>query len=106
MLAHGGRRFDYSSFLERSRGLHDHLAHICLGSLGEDIRLTIPAILGEAKIVEVVDALVEIARKTADRSSNVEDADAIAAEWPEHVLGPRDPLSFLAPDMKCGFFGV
>ena len=105
-MAHDRRKFDYSGFLERSRGLHGHVAHLCLGSSGEDIRLTIPSILGQAKTIELLEAFLEFAQHNVRRSPILEDADAIAAEWPEYVLGPRDPLSFLAPDMKCGFFGV
>jgi hypothetical protein len=30
----------------------------------------------------------------------------VADSWPEYVLGPANPLTFLAPDMPCNFFGV
>jgi hypothetical protein len=30
----------------------------------------------------------------------------LADEWPEYVLGPSNPLTFLDPEMKCSFFGA
>jgi hypothetical protein len=106
LRAHSGRKFAYSDFLESSKKLHGHVAHICLDSMREDVRLTVPSILGQTKVIELLGAFLEFAKHNVRRSPIPEDADAVAAEWPEYVLGPRDPLSFLAPDMKCGFFGV
>jgi hypothetical protein len=32
--------------------------------------------------------------------------DEFAMQWPEYVLGPSNPLTFLDPDMPCDFFGL
>jgi hypothetical protein len=108
MMAHDGRRFDYARLLERSLKLHDHLAHICLGDHEGALRLTVPTLLGATKVIALVEELLEIARSNVNRSRNpiAPNADALADEWPEYVLGPRDPLAFLDPQMKCTFFGV
>jgi hypothetical protein len=108
LMAHDRRKFDYGKFLDRSRHLHNHVAHLCLSSFEETFRLTVPAVLGSARVIELIDAFLEIARYNVRRSASVIEgqADSIAAEWPEYVLGPSDPLTFLDPEMKCAFFGA
>lgn len=102
----GDRRvFDYRSLLERTKASHGRLVHIALGT-GEVFRLTVPAVLGSEAIVEIVDGWLQAARNNVRRGSYIaaDAADAIAAEWPEYVLGPSHPLAYLGPDMPCSFF--
>lgn len=79
-----------------------------LDSVAGSVRLTLPSVLGAPKIVEILAGFYERAKSAAGRSINplARDVDAFAAEWPEYVLGPNDPLSFLDPDMPCTFFGA
>lgn len=107
----GGRQergFDYSRFLQSSSSLHPHLAHICLDRSALDIRVTIPAVLGADRIIEITERLIEFSRYSLIPNAHARDTggsvDRLAAEWPEYVLGPGDLLSFLAPDMPCAFF--
>ncbi|WP_143747918.1 hypothetical protein [Mesorhizobium temperatum] len=108
LMAHDGRKFDYGRLLETTRRLHPKVVHICLDNFEDSLRLTIPAVLGSAAIIAIVEELLERARTHVSRSRNpvAPDADSIASEWPEYVLGPKDPLSFLGPDMPCSFFSV
>jgi hypothetical protein len=106
LMAHQGRKFDYGGLLERSRSLHRHLVHVCLDSGVETIRLTVPAVLGSAKIIELLESFLETARSCLSRSGGLFSPEAIAGQWPEYVLGPKDPMTFLAPDMPCAFFNA
>ena len=101
LMAHDGRRFDYARLLECSRKLHAHFAHICLGNEEESLRLTVPTVLGATRVIALVENLLEIARYNVARSRNpiAPAADMLAEEWPEYVLGPRNPLAFLDPQM-------
>lgn len=102
------RKFDYPKVLEATRRLHPHFAHISLGGHEDTMRLTLPTILGTAKVIGLIEEFLEYARYGVSRSRSpvVGPPDAVAEEWPEYVLGPRDPLTFLSPDMKCSFFGI
>ncbi len=105
-LRAGDRRvFDYRSILERTKPTHDRLVHVTLDT-GDAIRLTIPAVLGSNDVIELVETWLGAARHNVRRGSATtsENANAIAAEWPEYVLGPGHPLAYLGPDMPCSFF--
>ncbi|MBK1969756.1 hypothetical protein JIX59_10440 [Brevundimonas diminuta] len=106
LLRGGDRRvLDYRSLLERTKATHDRLVHIALDT-GGAVRLTIPAVLGSAAVIELVETWLAVARQNVRRGSTItsETANAIAAEWPEYVLGPGHPLAYLGPDMPCSFF--
>lgn len=108
LTARDARTFDYSLLLQQTRKLHQHVVHICLDATESGLRITLPAVLGAAKVVEIVEAFLDAAGYAVGRSRNpvASDPTALADEWPEYVLGPRDPLTFLGPDMPCSFFGV
>jgi hypothetical protein len=106
--ARDGHKFDYGAFLHNTRAIHPHVAHFCLGSLENSVRITIPALLGSAKVIEIVDRVFDVARSVVDRYPRplATPAEQLADDWPEFVLGPKDPLSFLTPGMKCTFFNA
>ncbi len=45
---------------------------------------------------------------TVHRPINSDDrtVQKLSEKWPEYVLGPKNPLTFLGPDMPCSFFNV
>lgn len=106
--AQDGRVFDYKKLLGDTQRVHAHLVHILLDSFENSLRLTIPAVLGSAKVIEVVEQVLKVAQYTVARHRNPTSrtADEIAAQWPEYVIGPQNPLAFLDPEMPCSFFGV
>jgi hypothetical protein len=81
---------------------------VCLASYERSVRVTVPALLGASKVVEIVERLLKVAGYNVSRSRNplAAEAQALADEWPEFVLGPENPLTFLSPDMKCTFFNA
>jgi hypothetical protein len=92
-----------------SKAIHQHLAHLTLDSFAHSVRLTMPAMLGAEHIIKIVNRALEVAGYTVQRSArDPEDRSVqlLADEWPEYVLGPDNPLTFLSPEMKCTFFGV
>lgn len=64
----GSRRryFDLVRLLENTRALHKHFVHICLGNHADDIRMTIPAVLGEKLIVSPDPTICRDVRRTLD----------------------------------------
>lgn len=109
LFAQDGRSFNIRDFLERTRLLHPQLIHLCLDNNTASLRLTLPTVLGADTIIELVDKFYEIAVNTVRPRSSATGAtsmDALAGAWPEYVLGPENPLTFLAPEMNCSFFGV
>lgn len=105
LMCGDSRTFIYPALLERTKLTHDRLTHVVLGT-GATVRLTIPSILGAEAVIGIIDAWLEAARNNVRRGPfiSTEAANAIAAEWPEYVLGPGHPLAYLAPDMPCSFF--
>lgn len=108
LMAQDRRVFDLPSLLDSTRRLHPHVAHLILDGLGTMVRLTLPSVLGATQVIAIIDEFYDRARSAVGWSSNAfgRDTDALASEWPEYVMGPRDPLSFLDPDMPCTFFGA
>lgn len=108
LIALDHRHFDYAKLLEASERVHSHLAHACLQTMEGSLRVTLPSVLGHKKVISVVEELLEAARYNVNRSRRpiARDPDAVADEWPEYVLGPKNPLTFLEPAMPCSFFGV
>jgi hypothetical protein len=110
IFARNGREFDYPRFLEGTVGFHPRLVHVCLSNSADSVRLTIPALLGSKDIIRMVERAIEIAGYTVDRRSSWRlthrSAQALADEWPEYVIGPDNPLTFLGPRMECTFFAA
>lgn len=109
LFAQDGRGFDMRSLLERTRHLHPHLVHLCLGSDMASVRLTVPNLLGADAIIALVEGFHGVAINELRPRSNLVDPAAmnvLARAWPEYVLGPENPLTFLGPGMECSFFGV
>ena len=118
--ARDNRRFEYSLFLRNTKSIHHKLCHICLNNFSDSIRFTIPTLLGKKAIIEIIKTLIDVAQysvrpgrdpvlfeklsESANSKPNV--IDSLAEQWPEYVLGPSNPLTFLDPDMPCSFFGV
>lgn len=107
IIAEGQRGFDYEAFLEKSRDQHRHMVHICLDSFADTVRLTIPAVLGAPSIIGILERMLEIAANSVGPQQGNQAAaiQNLARKWPEYVIDDQNPLSFLAPDMPCSFFG-
>lgn len=108
LLAQDRRSFDLPRLLESTRHLHSHAAHLMLDGLAGTFRITLPSVLGASKVIAVLEEFHDLAHNAVGRSANplAPDSDRLATDWPEYVLGPSDPLSFLDPDMPCTFFGA
>lgn len=120
--AQDNRSFEYSTFLTSTQSIHQHLCHICLDTHGRRIRATIPTILSESVTVEIIETLLDVALNSIWPGTTVIDfqqvtdtahvqeqtavVDTLAEEWPEYVIGPSNPLTFLEDYMPCSFFDV
>ncbi|MBW7996825.1 MAG: hypothetical protein FVQ81_09725 [Candidatus Glassbacteria bacterium] len=106
--ARQNRAFDYANLLSNTKRLHEHCCHIFLDAYAGTLRLTIPSVLGAAVITDTIHRFVEMARH-ALRPSHAplpgEDVASVVRTWPEYLLGPDHPFSFLGPDMPCTMFG-
>lgn len=104
------RIFDYPQYLKDTKFLHGDLAHICLESFCSEVRVTIPTILGTRAVNKIIQALIDwlpnSLRSSSESGDRTEEVQRLAEEWPEYVLGPSNPLSFLTPEMPCSFFTV
>ena len=102
--------FDYRRFLQRTSGLRKHIIHICLDHFARVVRVTIPALLGSAEVIRIVEQMMTAALyclvSRSLRDSDDDSVQRLANTWPEYVLGRENPLTFLAPDMPGSFFGV
>jgi hypothetical protein len=110
IVGRDGRSFDYARFLQDTKHLHGDLVHICLDSSNLSVRLTIPAVLGTRTVNEtiqrIVDRVPNSLHRTVHSGDQSEKVQRLADRWPEYVLGPKNPLCFLSPEMPCSFFTV
>jgi hypothetical protein len=109
LTARRERVFQYPEFLESTRSIHPQLVHLCLDAFAKSVRLTIPALLGAKQVIAIVERLLEVAGYVVWGGRRDPDDHAVqrlADEWPEFVLGPDNPLTFLTPEMPCTFFNA
>ena len=108
--ARDGREFDFARLLKSTSRAHENCVHICLDSLFGSYRVTVPAVLGAERVIEIVERFVEASMSCLSYSRHSEGAKGavqwLADTWPEYVLGPENPLTFLEPEMPCSFFSV
>lgn len=102
------RKIDHREFLARTRDVHDDVVFVCLGNSTVDLK--IPAVLGYDRVIAMIKRCVDILPTTIT-PSGTRDEDSkvlqhLADQWPEHVIGPFNPLTFLDPSMKCSFFAA
>ncbi|MGU7772316.1 hypothetical protein ACV229_19355 [Burkholderia sp. MR1-5-21] len=107
IFGRGQQYLDYSRLLRSTTKLHDHVVYISLDRGATQVRFTVPACLGTAAIISIVEGFDDAARNSLvvwahDASEGA--VQVFADAQPEYVLGPLNPLSFLSPDMPCAFF--
>lgn len=103
----GARHFDYGRLLRSTEALHGHVVHVCLQGGAATFRFTLPAVLGEGKLISIIESFHEGAQNSLIAGAEEGPAaaiEAMARQLPEYVLGPENPLTFLSPDMPCAFF--
>jgi len=104
------RQFNYSQFLDKTKSIHSEFLHICLDTFSTSIRITIPAVLGSDFVIELIDKLIDATEESMTINRNIEPNDhtvqKLSEKWPEYVLGPENPLTYLGSDMPCSFFNV
>lgn len=120
LKARDQRRFDSSQFIEGTQAIHHRICHILLDAIESTVRVTVPAILGPDDVNQIIDVIVTAARNSlvpGRLQMNVKEGlgswqyeenrvESTVAQWPEYILGPSNPLTFLFPDNPCSFFGV
>jgi len=109
-LARNQRQFDLIRFLDTTKHLHPSAVYICLDHFASSIRLTLPSILGAAEVISLTNQFLAACNNALTTGRIIEMGDQtvqdIADRWPEVVLGPSNPLTFLSPGMECSFFNV
>jgi hypothetical protein len=107
IMTRGPRHYNYRGLLQRTKAQHCHVVHLCLNGSATTFRFTVPAVLGERKLIEIIEAFHDGALNSTQPGAYDRPAAAIesmARELPEYVLGPENPLTFLSPDVPCAFF--
>jgi hypothetical protein len=99
--------FRYRDILSFTKSFHKHCIHIKLDELCHVIEVSFPSVIDHSKIEDTIKRFHQSASTAASPLPQDEKiAERIAFEWPEYVLPPSDPLTFLDPDMPCTFFGA
>ncbi|MGQ5765100.1 Swt1 family HEPN domain-containing protein [Serratia sp. IR-2025] len=103
-------KFKYSELLTATSKFKADVIHICLDALSNTFRVTIPAVIGADEVCGIVDSLINITENSITVhhpiNSDVDTVQELSDEWPEYVIGPKNPLTYLGPDMPCSFFNV
>jgi len=67
----------------------------------------LPAVLGASTITNALHHYIEMAGHALGRNAPVTQKggiDTVVQAWPEYVIGPDHPFSFLGPGMDCTMF--
>lgn len=106
------RHFEYPLFLNRVVHLSSDIVHISLSDLSDGIRVTIPVKNGTKENISLIKELIDHAVYSI-RLSHIENVEEnslyvqrLSKKYPEYILGPDNPLTFLSSDCPCSFFGV
>lgn len=100
------RKFDFQRLLQSTKRLHRHFVTIECDANCSAVRIVLPCVEGADKAIELITETERWARNAVGRYPAAGDVKSIATQWPEYVLAPDDPLTFLCPDMPCSFFNV
>lgn len=110
VLLRDNRVFKYTELLGYIKKFKKDIIHISLDALSSSIRITIPAVIGSDEVCKVIDGLLYAVENSITSSSirnpDKDEVQEISNEWPEYVLGPLNPLTYLCSDMPCSFFNV
>lgn len=102
------RQIDSKMFLRNTRGLHSRSIYIHVGETR--IEIALPRVADAADILKLVETLYDAARHCSFRSGReplaASEYERLTRAYPEQILGPENPLSFLCPDMPCSWFGL
>lgn len=106
----GNWKFKYSELLTATNKFKADIIHVFLDAFSRTFRVTIPAVIGANEVCSIIDDLINITENSITVhppiNSNSNTVQKLSEEWPEYVLGPENPLTFLGPDMPCSFFNV
>ena len=118
------RRIELSRFLSSTLPMHSDICHICLDHASCLVRVTLPAVLAKTALIDIIERLIQAAQNALRPARVLESSqsdshptpdaveserirvDRLASRWPDYVIGPSNPMTFLYPDMPCSFFGV
>ncbi len=86
------RQYNYKNFLDQTKAIHSHFVHICLDHFSNSIRVTLPAVLGSEKVIEIIDKLIHATEYSIESGHRI-NADNLfvqnlSEKYPEYVLGP------------------
>jgi hypothetical protein len=112
------KSFRYIDFLKNTKSLHPNVTLIALNDFGDNIRIILPSLLDKDELINTFDSFIysaEYCLRLVNSEKDLSDeafeertnqVQAIADQWPEYIIGPRNPISFLEPEMECSFFNV
>lgn len=115
---HDGRIVRYTDLLKATGFLHESLLYFVLSSEEDHLRVILPSILGKDILIKCFDVFIKVfannlwpqreERSLSDEAmqADMDRVQRFADSCPEFVIGPKNPLSFLEPDMGCSFFNV
>ena len=105
---HSERSVDTQEFLRSTRAMLGQCVYVHVGDI---IEVSMPGRDNSEDLLIFVDAFVDAAQSSAfRRQTRARDSEpfynAVLRSYPEWVLGPMHPLSFLCDDMPCSWFGL
>jgi hypothetical protein len=105
-------RFDTKSFLEKSSNIHKFFTYLCFQDTEHIIRAILSTTLEKDIIINIIDNMIHQAMNTrswrslSDIEQSFEKVQSMVDKYAENIIGPKNPITFLSPDMPCTFFAV
>lgn len=102
VTVHRGNRNDrYSDtvqLFDSTRSLHNDIIHFLISSLGDEVSVTIPAILGVERTTELVSAFLRAGLEAC--CGFAKSVDIGKLDWPEYVLWPNHMLNIFCDEIQ------
>lgn len=102
--ARGANHINYRDLIGYCEKIIEDIIHIVLDDFAKSLRITIPAVLGEEKIMDIIEKTIKFTEYSMRPGATQIGSSFINEQcdrWPEKILTPYDPLAFISSSMPC-----
>ncbi len=94
----------FTRLLEYTEPVHNMCLLVRLEQ--SSVEVAVASVLGDQSIIEVIERWITGACGLVHRgaASSAGDPAAVAADWPEYIVGPDHPLGLLSDETPCRMF--
>lgn len=93
-----GQPSDTVQLFECTKHFHADIIHFLISSFGDEVSITVPAILGVEKTTDLIGDFLRAGLEAS--RGYPQSMDTTKLEWPEYVLWPSHMINIFCPEMQ------